>query len=131
MLKVNPVNDDSVGELLDKSFDYKAEEGSFRFLASDVNDDDTEVNCLIGYCVCTMNREKNEISLLKEFEGVKDDEAMIITARSVMNFMYRCEVKTVTMTDGHWAEKLGFRMSGGKYSLDLDEFYKSPCQYSK
>lgn len=68
--------------------------------------------------------------------GIDDEEALLIMARTVLNFMYRCSVGKVTADVSQiaptLAKKLGFSRDGdGALSLDLVEFYKSPCKFSK
>ena len=75
----------------------------------------------------------NRIEYLKSADGIDDEEAMIIMARTVMNFMYRCEVKRVTIdmscTAPELVKKLGFTPDGDEMALDLVEFYKAPCKF--
>ena len=71
---------------------------------------------------------------MREAEGINDEEAMIIMARTVMNFMYRCEVKRLSVNpvgvSEKFIKKLGFRKDETEYYIDLSDFYKSPCSYN-
>jgi len=134
MLAVKPVMDAAVARELCElcGVPYKAD--SYTYFAADVNEDATKLNFVIGVCTCRMKGNVNEIEALKAAPGVEDEEALIIMARTVMNFMYRCEVKRVTIderfTEEGLAKKLGFTPDKDELSLDLVEFYKAPCKFS-
>lgn len=135
MLAVKPVLEPAAAEELCAlcSVSYKAD--SFTYFAADVNEDATKINYIIGVCTCRMKGGVNEIEALRSAPGVDDEEALIIMARTVMNFMYRCEVKRVTIdganTDADLPRKLGFTPDGNELAIDLVEFYKAPCKFSK
>ena len=133
MLAVKPVMDAALAKELCElcAVPYKAD--SYTYFAADVNEDATKINHIIGVCTCRMKGNVNELEAVYAAPGVDDEEALIIMARTVMNFMYRCEVKRVTLdrryTDAELARKLGFSADGEELALDLVEFYKAPCKF--
>ena len=133
MLAVKPVLDPAVAEELCKLCEVPYKADSYTYFAADVNEDATKINFIIGVCTCRMKGSVNELEALKSAPGVDDEEALIIMARTVMNFMYRCEVKRVTMdpayTDADLTKKLGFTPVGDELVLDLVAFYKAPCKF--
>ncbi|MBR2296067.1 MAG: hypothetical protein IKA43_01515, partial [Clostridia bacterium] len=65
-----------------------------------------------------------------------DNEAMIIMLRTAMNFMHRCGLKKsiflANSANPELLELSGYsKDENGIYSIDLDEFYISPCHYNK
>lgn len=133
MLLVRPIADPAAAKELCElcAVPYKAD--SYTYFAADVNKDATKLNHVIGVCTCRMKGNVNEIEAVTPAPGVDDEEALIIMARTVMNFMYRCEVKRVTLdkryTEPDLARKLGFTPDGDELVLDLVEFYKAPCKF--
>ena len=134
MLAVKPVQDLGIANELCAlcGVPYKAD--SYTYFAADVNEDGTKINHIIGVCTLRMKGDINEIESLMPAPGVEDEEAMLIMARTVMNFMYRCEVKSITLADGYISpeltRKLGFSLKDGKYGINLVEFYKAPCKFN-
>lgn len=106
----------------------------FTYFAADVNEDASKLNHIIGVCTCRIKGDANRIEYMREAEGINDEEAMIIMARTVMNFMYRCEVKRLSVNpvgvSERFIKKLGFRKDETEYYIDLSDFYKSPCSYN-
>lgn len=133
MLAVKPVPQAELAAGLCELTGIPYDPQAYTYFAADVNEDDTKINHIIGVCTFIMRGGVNRIEYLREAEGICDEEAMIIMARTVMNFMYRCEVDTVSVsTDGvsaHMIKKLGFREKDGEYTIDLKKFYISPCKY--
>ncbi len=134
MLAVKPIPEKTVAKALCEFCSVPYEDDVFTYFAADVNEDDTEINHIIGVCTFTMKGGVNRIEYLKSADGIDDEEAMIIMARTVMNFLYRCEVEKVTVSvEGVGAEmtgKLGFKDDGDGYYIDLKKFYISPCKYN-
>lgn len=134
MLAVKPVPVAQLAEELCELCKVPYNSEAFTYFAADVNEDDTKVNHIIGVCTFTMKGGVNRIDYLVSAEGIDDEEAMIIMARTVMNFMYRCEADYVTVSsDGvsdELKKKLGFLRNGEISPIDLKEFYKSPCKYN-
>lgn len=134
MLAVKPVPLPSLAEELCSFCKVPYSADSYTYFAADVNEDDTKINHIIGVCTFTMKGNVNRIEYLTPAEGIDDEEAMIIMARTVMNFMYRCEAGEVTVSDGGVSDelkrKLGFTRNGETLPIDLGEFYKAPCKYN-
>lgn len=133
MLAVKPVMDAAVAKELCELCGVPFKNDSYTYFAADVNEDATKINHIIGVCTCRMKGNVNEIEAVTPAPGVDDEEALIIMARTVMNFMYRCEVKRVTIdmscTAPELVKKLGFTPDGDEMALDLVEFYKAPCKF--
>ncbi len=135
MLIVKPLHDAAAAEQLCTLCGAKYRADAYTYFAADVNEDATKLNHIIGVCACTIHGDDNTLALLRSASTVDDEEALIIMARTVLNFMYRCEVGTVFADEENiengLAEKLGFsRNAEGRLVLDLVEFYKSPCKFS-
>ena len=134
MLAVKPVTDiDIAREICDFcKIPFNADD--FTYFAADVNEDATKLNYIIGVCTFKMKGNINRIEYLKEADGINDEEAMIIMARTVMNFMYRCQVIDVQINDNNvsseFIKKLGFQKTDESYTINLPDFYKSPCSYT-
>lgn len=134
MLTVKPVPDCTLAEELCAACNVHYNPEAFLYMAADTDTDSSHINYIIGICTFVMRGGRNEIERIVEHPGVSDEEAMIITVRAVMNFMYRCEVKTVTLaggaTEDAFAKKLGFSNNEGHFSIDLEKFYRSPCSFN-
>ncbi len=135
MLLVKPLPDASAAKELCELCGAPYSEDCYTYFAADVNEDATALNHIIGVCSCRIRGNSNMLTQLLSAPGVDDEEALMIMARTVLNFMYRCDVAKVTADEAYvaptLAEKLGFsRDSDGALSLDLVEFYKSPCKFS-
>ncbi len=135
MLVIKPVADVAIAEALCCEIGETYIKDSFTYFAADTDEIGEKINYIIGVCSFTMRSAHNEIVLLKSAPNVDDEEALIIMARAVMNFMYRCEVKTVTADENGVSErlldKLGFTKENGKFTLNLEEYYKAPCKFHK
>lgn len=134
MLAVKPVAFKDIAREICENCGVPFDEECYTYFAADVNEDATKINHMIGVCTFRMKGNVNRIEYLKEADGIEDEEAMIIMARTVMNFMYRCEVVDVTINEENIPEefikKLGFRVTEKGYSINLSDFYKSPCSYT-
>ena len=131
MLAVKPVYDKETAAELCRMCKVEYHDDEYTYFAADVNDDATKVNFIIGVCTVKIKGNVNEFCALASVPGVDDEEALIIMARTAMNFMYRCEVKILTAGKGvndYFAHKLGF---SDDRTLDLEEFYKAPCRFNK
>ena len=134
MLTVKPVPVHEIAEELCTFCNIPYSTDVYTYFAADVNEDDTKINHIIGVCTFIMKGGVNRIEYLTPAVGIDDEEAMIIMARTVMNFMYRCEADKVTVSEYGVSEemkkKLGFIRNGEVLPIDLNEFYKSPCKYN-
>ncbi len=134
MLAVRPVADRDTARELCKLVGAPYNEDSFTYFAADVNSDATKINFIIGLCTFRIKGGDCEIEYLGTAPNVEDDEALMIMARAVMSFMYRCEAKVATLSDEGVSEKLGRRLGflrkDGKREIDLDKFYNAPCKHN-
>lgn len=133
MLLVKPVIDKSVQLSLCELCGVLFNDDAYAYFAADTNEDATKINHIIGICQFSMHNGENIITDLSYAPQTEDEEAMIIMARTVMNFMYRCEVAKVYISsnvDEKLIQKLGFKKEDGNFELDLNEFYKSPCRFN-
>lgn len=64
--------------------------------------------------------------------GTSDFEALTAAGQAALAFIYSCSVGEVFMEtqDKRLPEALGFKKSGGKYRLDLKEYFSRPCSPS-
>ena len=135
MLVVKPVQNKTVQRELIESCGGKYEEASLAYAACDCEDNETQkLRHIIGACQFRMDHGRGMINLLRTMPGVTDDEAMIIMARTAMNFLYRCEIQTAEILPGaadvSLIEKLGFRADeNGAFLIDLKKFFFSPCHF--
>lgn len=134
MLAIKPIYDQELSKELCSLCGVEFKSDSYAYFAADVSDDAARINHIIGVCTFRMKGDDNIIESLCSAPGVCDDEALMIMARAVMNFMYRAGVENVRLamraTDESIAEALGFR-SEENMTIKLPEFYKSPCRYTK
>ena len=132
MLIVRPLTDPNDAERSCRFFGRPSNPDVLTFLAVEAKDQNDKSPIPLVLCRFTLKGGKDEIVSLDYAKGVHDTEALIITARTVMNFMYRCSVKTVYLSEEiseDLALSLGFRKVNGRFAIDLEEFYKSPCGY--
>ena len=132
MLIVRPIPDPNESADLCRTFGKAPDPDNMVYLAVEAESKEDRSPVLLGLCRFTLKNGKNEIVSLDYAEGTHDTEALIITARAVMNFAFRCSVKTFYASDevpDELSSALGFRRVGGRLAIDLEEFYKSPCNY--
>lgn len=102
-------------EFIENAFAYKAEDNGF-----------------IGICQFTFENDCGYIKNLSYAPNAEDNEAMIIMLRATMSFMLRCGIVN-SFIDENATTDILLRVSGykknedGKYFLDLDKFYNTPC----
>lgn len=102
---------------IENAFAYRADDGDF-----------------IGICQFTFENNCGYIKNLAYAPGVEDNEAMIIMLRATMSFMHRCGLIHSYMNENATTPTL-LRVSGykidedGKYYIDLDKFYNTPCSH--
>ncbi|MBQ3041066.1 MAG: hypothetical protein IJD42_05645 [Clostridia bacterium] len=101
------------------SFAYRADDGDF-----------------LGVCQFYFDNDCGVINGFKYAPLTCDNEAMIIMLRTAMNFMHRCGLKKsiflANSANPELLELSGYsKDENGIYSIDLDEFYISPCHYNK
>lgn len=132
MLVVKPIPDRDAARGLALRFGRETDDSVMAYFAAETEEDGKAE--LLGLCLFTLKDGRNEILSLDYAEGTHDVEAMIIMARTVMNFMYRCEVKIARISssvDPGLAEALGFRKVGDGFEIDLEKFYESHCGHGK
>ena len=128
MLIVKPLSDPGKARKIYEAFGRSAEDGIMGYYAEEADEDGSKK--LLGLCLFTLSGGKDEIVVLEYAVGTHDDEAMIIMARAVLSFMYRCGVKSAKISssvDGGLIGKLGFTSEDGVFSLDLVKFYGERC----
>ena len=134
MLIIKPVADKEDQRRLCEICGTKYEDHLLAYRAVEGAPGEEENGVLLGLCQISLKNGENKIKTLAYAPGTHDEEAMIIMARAAMSFMYRCEIKKVTIssdTDPDLIRSLGFRDQDGEFVIDLEEFYKSPCSYNK
>ena len=104
-------------DFIENAFAYKADDNGF-----------------IGVCQFTFENNCGYIKNLSYAPNVLDNEAMIIMLRAAMSFMYRCGLANSYMEKNATTPDLlkvsGYKLNDdGKYYLDLDKFYNTPCSH--
>lgn len=104
-------------EFIENAFAYRADDGGF-----------------IGICQFTFENDCGYIKNLSYAPDVIDNEAMIIMLRAAMSFMFRCGlIHSYLEKDGTTDVLLrvsGYKLNDqGKYYIDLDKFYNTPCSH--
>ena len=102
---------------IENAFAYRADDGDF-----------------IGICQFTFENNCGYIKNLSYAPEVEDTEAMIIMLRAAMSFMFRCGLVSSYMDENATTPTLlrfsGYKLNDeGKYFLDLDKFYNTPCSH--
>ena len=104
-------------EFIENAFAYRADDGNF-----------------IGICQFNFENDCGYIKNLSYAENADDTEAMIIMLRAAMSFMHRCGIVDSYFEAGATTPQL-LKISGyketedGKYYLNLDKFYNTPCSH--
>lgn len=133
MFAVKPVYDAELHRELCEALGAEYTDGTLAYFAAELADDRSSVTELIGIC-CFSVGEEAKIYTLFPAEGKEEDEAMIIMCRAVMNFLWRTGTKILTIPLSAGPEtllkKCGLRECENGYTVDLDEFYLSPCHYN-
>ncbi len=138
MFKVQPLRSQEVQAELAASLGVKFHENTYAFFAVEMDEECTKILSVIGLCQFTFAPDGAVIRSIAASPEHRDDEAMLIMVRAVMNFCYRAEIPTIALSlsdntndllsDAAFVKSLGFREKTG-YCIDLKQFYKSPCHY--
>ena len=136
MLVIKPIQEKDVQKKLAEKCGCKYEESAFAYAARECESDGETVKYTIGICQFTLCNGEGQIISIRTVPGVEDDEALMIMTRTVMNFMFRCEVPVAEMlpdaADDALKDKLGFVLGkDGRRTIDLALFYESPCHYNE
>ena len=128
MLTVLPIQEKPLQKELCEACKIEYSENSFAYRADD--------GIFLGVCQFYFSGESGIINGFKCAPNANDEEAMIIMLRTAMNFMHRCGLKKSTILSEASTDRLleisGYTKSDdGLYSINLDEFYISPCHYKK
>lgn len=134
MLIVRPVRDKRFQEELCALMGVQFDATAFAYLAANTDDVGETYASFIGLIQFDIDADGARITSIGTMPDVDDMEAMIIMGRSLMCFLYRdMSIKTLR-ADGAVGEKylsaFGLRNNGGVYSIDLEDFYTSPCKYN-
>lgn len=128
MLTVLPIQDKNVQKELCELCGIEFNLNSFAYRADD--------GVFLGICQFRFENDCGVIEGFKTAPEIVDDEAMIIMLRATMNFMHRCGLKKSCFNSDASSPALIDQSSyskcdDGKYWIDLDQFYISPCHYKK
>lgn len=134
MLIIRPVRDKSFQEDLCKIAHVKYDSEMFAYFAANSDDLGDTFTSFIGLIQFDIDSEGGKLISVDMMPNVDDMEAMIIMGRSLMCFLYRdLSVKTLYAApniDSKYIKAFGLREKDGIYSIDLEDFYKSPCKYN-
>ena len=134
MLVIRPIQEKTLQNELTERCGAVYDADSLAYAAYDCEDDGESVRALLGVCQFAFRSGYGSINALRPAPDTSDREALMIMARTAMNFLYRCGYPRAVMEDGaadtELTDSLGFRCDDdGKNAIDLIEFYKSPCHY--
>jgi len=134
MFVIRPVSDKALQEELCSvcTCPYLAED--FSYFAADLSEDGSKLLGILGICQFGIRATCGVIHHLQPYPGTFDEEVMTIMARTAMEFVHRCGCDTMVLDaaacSSDFAQKIGFRPDeNGIYTIDLVEFYKSPCRF--
>lgn len=132
MLIIKPIQEKPLQATLCHLAGIPDDPACLAYFAADGSPDDPEPHAYLGICLFSMD---GQIHALTAMPGVQDDEALMIMARTAMNFLYRFGVMEAVLRPEACgealADRLGFRTDEkGRRSIDLLRFYESPCHYS-
>ena len=139
MFKVQPLRSKEVQQELAAFLNVKYYENSYAFFTVEMDEEGTKILSIIGMCQFEYSPDGAVIKSIAAAPDKKEDEAVFIMVRTVMNFCYRAEIPTIAVevsadkndltSDAAYVKSLGFREKSG-YVIDLKQFYKSPCHYN-
>lgn len=139
MFKVQPLRSKEIQQELAASLGVPYYENTYAFFTVDMDEECTKILSVIGMCQFAYAPDGAVIKSIAAAPDKKEDEAVFIMVRTVMNFCYRAEIPTITLepsadkndltADPAFVKSLGFREKSG-YTIDLKKFYRSPCHYN-
>lgn len=140
MFKVQPLRSKEVQEELATSLGVVYYPDTYAFFTVNMNDEATKILSVIGMCQFEFSPAGAVIRSIAVSPEFKEDEAVFIMVRTVMNFCYRAEIPTIAVavsedpndltSDLSFVRALGFREKSD-YVIDLKKFYRSPCHYNE
>ena len=143
MFKVQPLRSKEVQRELAVSLGVRYYDNTYAFFAVEMDEECTKILSIIGMCQFEFAPDAAVIKSIAAAPEKKEDEAVFIMVRTVMNFCYRAEIPTIALepvkaesanandlvSDPAFVKSLGFRETSG-YVIDLKKFYRSPCHYN-
>ena len=133
MFQVQPVRTRELQAQLAEALGCPLFDDTYAFYAGELSEDAAEITSLIGLCQFAFDPRKCVIRSVAAAPGCEKDEAVFIMVRTVMNWIYRAEIPYVTIEESaapvDYIRSLGFRKIEGEWIIDLEKFYRSPCQY--
>lgn len=134
MFKVQPVRSKELQSELCKKLQCEYISDAYAFFAAEMNEDGSQVLSVFGICQFVLDPTESVIKSIAWDESHENDEAITIMVRAVMSFCHRAEVKSISVDPSAASEftikSWGFRNTDGKWSIDLNKFYISPCHYN-
>ena len=140
MFKVQPLRSKEVQHELAEALGVSFYENTYAFFTVDMDEEGTKILSIIGMCQFEYSPDGAVIKSIAASPDKKEDEAVFIMVRTVMNFCYRAEIPTIAIeisenpndltSDLSFVRSLGFREKSG-YVIDLKKFYRSPCHYNE
>jgi len=140
MFKVQPLRSREVQQELAAALGVPFYENTYSFFAVEMDEEATKILSVIGLCQFDFAPDGAVIRSVAAAPDKKDDEAVVIMVRTVMNFCYRAEIPTIALavsdnkndltSDPDFVKSLGFREKSN-YVIDLKKFYRSPCHYNE
>lgn len=135
MFQVQPIRDRKLQADIAALLGCEFFENTYAFFAGEMTDDAREITSIIGMCQFTYAPENSVIKSIAYAPNCEHDEAVFILVRTVMNFVYRADIPTISIDKSaapmEFIKSLGFREDqNGVFAIDLKKFYRSPCHYN-
>lgn len=135
MFQVQPIRDRKLQADIAALLGCEYFENTYAFFAGEMSDDASTITSIIGMCQFTYSPDNSVIKSIAYAPNCEGDEAVFILVRTVMNFVYRADIPTISIEESaaptEFIRSLGFRKSDdGIWTIDLAKFYRSPCHYN-
>lgn len=134
MFQVQPIRDRKLQADIAALLGCEFFDNTYAFFAGEMSDDAATITSIIAMCQFTFAPEGSVIKSIACAPNCEKDEAVFILVRTVMNFVYRADIPTISIDESaaplEFIKSLGFRRGDdGIWAIDLKKFYRSPCHY--
>ena len=97
MFKVQPLRSKEVQHELAEALGVSFYENTYAFFTVDMDEEGTKILSIIGMCQFEYSPDGAVIKSIAASPDKKEDEAVFIMVRTVMNFCYRAEIPTIAI----------------------------------
>ncbi len=134
MFKVTPVTSPYLQQDTARRLGAPYLPDTYAFQATEMTED-AEPVCPLALCQFSFSGKEASLKSLDWAPDHEQDEAVVILVRTVMNWLWRADISLFVCADSRLSEvfcrRLGFRYDSGRWQIDLDLFYRSPCSYTE